>query len=141
MSCRISKISYSIDEVKLMTKVKRYKRRWKEQRHYSEYLKCKLAKRAMQVRELKERLSDYENNGWANDLHMRIAELESQCRWIPVSEYPEDDCGKRRYLLRNVYNNLYPINTDTAGWNWAVISIGYITHYLILPEFPESEER
>ena len=44
---------YTIDEVKLMTKVERYKRRWKEQRNYSEYLKCKLAKKAMQVQELK----------------------------------------------------------------------------------------
>jgi len=69
MSCRISKISYSIDEVKLMTKVKRYKRRWKEQRHYSEYLKCKLTKKALQVQELKA-----ENAA----LHARIAELEAE---------------------------------------------------------------
>jgi len=49
----MNETNYSIDEVKLMTKVKRYKRRWKEQRHYSEYLECKLAKKATQVQELK----------------------------------------------------------------------------------------
>jgi chromosome condensin MukBEF ATPase and DNA-binding subunit MukB len=59
---------YSIDEIKLMAKVKRYKRRWKEQRNYSEYLKCKLAKKSLQVQELKA-----ENAA----LHARIAELET----------------------------------------------------------------
>lgn len=50
---------YSIDEVKLMAKVKRYKRRWKEQRNYSEYLKCKLAKKATQVRKLKAKSANW----------------------------------------------------------------------------------
>ena len=50
---------YSIDEVKLITKVKRYKRRWKEQRHYSEYLKRKLAKKALQVRKLKAKSANW----------------------------------------------------------------------------------
>jgi hypothetical protein len=77
---------YTIDEVKLMTKVKRYKRRWKEQRHYSEYLKCKLAKKAMQVQKLKEQVKTLQaiKSGWNvlddiesenTALRIRIAEL------------------------------------------------------------------
>ena len=49
-------IGYGIDETKLMLKLKRCKRRLKEQRHYSEYLKCKLAKKALQNQELKEKI-------------------------------------------------------------------------------------
>lgn len=101
MSCRISKISYSIDEVKLMTKVKRYKRRWKEQRHYSEYLKCKLAKRAMQVQELKEQVKTLQaiKSGWNvlddiesenGALRARNAELETMAgRLVEVIEFGE----------------------------------------------------
>ena len=65
----MNETNYSIDEVKLMAKVKRYKRRWKELRNYSEYLKCKLTKKALQVQELKA-----ENAA----LHARIAELEAE---------------------------------------------------------------
>lgn len=68
-------MDYSIDETKLMMKLKRYKRRWKEQRHYSEYLKCKLAKKAMQVHELKSQLAEWENNGWEADKDAEIARL------------------------------------------------------------------
>lgn len=80
---------YTIDEVKLMTKVERYKRRWKEQRNYSEYLKCKLAKKAMQVQELKAEAAKWHdtalqlsaNRGAAgyeiDSLKLRIAELET----------------------------------------------------------------
>ncbi len=85
----MNETDYSIDEVKLMAKVKRYKRRWKEQRHYSEYLKCKLAKKAMQVQELKAEAAKWHdtalqlsaNRGAAgyeiDSLKLRIAELET----------------------------------------------------------------
>jgi len=84
----MSKTDYSIDEVKLMTKVKRYERRWKEQRHYSEYLKCKLAKKAMQVQELKVQVKTLQaiKSGWNvlddiesenTALRIRITELET----------------------------------------------------------------
>jgi len=72
---RNCEMDYSIDETKLMMKLKRYKRRWKEQRHYSEYLKCKLAKKAMQVHELKSQLAEWENNGWEADKDAEIARL------------------------------------------------------------------
>ena len=49
----MSETNYSIDEVKLMAKVERYKRRRKELRNYSEYLERALTINAMQVQELK----------------------------------------------------------------------------------------
>ena len=79
---------YTIDEVKLMTKVERYKRRWKEQRHYSEYLKCKLAKKALLVQELKAEAAKWRDTALQlsancgalgaeiDSLKARIAELE-----------------------------------------------------------------
>jgi hypothetical protein len=68
-------ISYSIDETKLMIKLERYKRRWKEQRHYSEYLKCKLAKKALQNYKLKERL--WKNNCGMADRDAEIKRLNA----------------------------------------------------------------
>jgi len=75
----MNETNYSIDEVKLMAKVKRYKRRWKEQRNYSEYLKCKLAKKALQVQKLKEQVKTLQaiKSGWdvLDDLESENAAL------------------------------------------------------------------
>ena len=79
---------YSIDEVKLMAKVKRYKRRWKEQRNYSEYLKCKLAKKALQVQKLKEQVKTLQaiKSGWAvlDDLELENSRLQEHANNLSV---------------------------------------------------------
>ena len=84
----MNETDYSIDEVKLMAKVKRYKRRWKEQRHYSEYLKCKLAKKAMQVQKLKEQVKTLQaiKSGWEvlDDLELENSRLQEHANNLSV---------------------------------------------------------
>jgi len=64
-------------------KLKRCKLRLKEQRHYAEYLKCKLAKKAMQNQKLKERL-------WKNNCGM--ADRDAEIRRLT------DELTSRNYL-------------------------------------------
>ena len=46
------------------------------------------------IAELEYHLDDWTNNGWAEDYKSRIAELEGERMWIPVSErLPEIDDG------------------------------------------------
>ncbi len=123
----MNETNYSIDEVKLMAKVKRYKRRWKELRNYSEYLKCKLAKKALQVQELKA-----ENAA----LHARIVELESERRWIPVSENP---AVSGIYLVQNIYDDIYPVKFDAKTETWELQNYDTIIHWTNIPELPEVE--
>ncbi len=63
--------------------MKRCKLRLKEQRHYAEYLKCKLAKKAMQNQKLKERL-------WKNNCGM--ADRDAEIRRLT------DELTSRNYL-------------------------------------------
>lgn len=63
--------------------LKRCKLRLKEQRHYAEYLKCKLAKKAMQNQKLKERL-------WKNNCGM--ADRDAEIRRLT------DELTSRNYL-------------------------------------------
>ena len=84
----MNETDYSIDEVKLMAKVKRYKRRWKEQRNYSEYLKCKLAKKALQVQKLKEQVKTLQaiKSGWEvlDDLELENSRLQEHANNLSV---------------------------------------------------------
>jgi len=66
-----------------MMELKRCKLRLKEQRHYAEYLKCKLAKKAMQNQKLKERL-------WKNNCGM--ADRDAEIRRLT------DELTSRNYL-------------------------------------------
>ena len=145
----MSETDYSIDEVKLMTKVDRYKRRWKEQRHYNEHLKCKLAKKAMQVRELKEEVKTLQaiKSGWNvlddiesenTALRIRIAELEAERRWRDSEvELPAEDTDG---------NALLAIHRHSGEWVRAPFGIEFsdefvrhYSHWMYAPEPPVSE--
>ena len=63
----------------------------------------------------------------------RIAELEAERRWIPVSEPPKVS-GK--YLLLNIYDDVYPCDFIAETEMWVLPDYDTITHWMPLPELP-----
>ena len=64
-------------------------------------------------------------------LQARIAELEAAQRWIPVSEPPKVS-GK--YLLLNIYDDVYPCDFIAGTEIWVLPDYDTITHWMPLPE-------
>ena len=67
----------------------------------------------------------------------RIAELEAAQRWIPVSEPPKVS-GK--YLLLNIYDDVYPCDFIAGTEIWVLPDYDTITHWMPLPKLPEVQE-
>ena len=67
----------------------------------------------------------------------RIAELEAAQRWIPVSEPPKVS-GK--YLLLNIYDDVYPCDFIAGTEIWVLPDYDTITHWMPLPQPPEVQE-
>ena len=108
-------------------------------------------------------LSDWQADGLfrtdcINKLEARIAELEAGLisagkqqglylqelmdlraaqRWIPVSEKPKVD---GRYLLRNIYDDIYPAKFVAESESWMLGRYDTITHWMPLPTPPEVQE-
>jgi BMFP domain-containing protein YqiC len=70
-------------------------------------------------------------------LQQRIAELEAAQRWIPVSEPPKVS-GK--YLLLNIYDDVYPCDFIAGTEIWVLPDYDTITHWMPLPKLPEVQE-
>ena len=70
-------------------------------------------------------------------LNARIAELEAAQRWIPVSEPPKVS-GK--YLLLNIYDDVYPCDFIAGTEIWVLPDYDTITHWMPLPTPPEGKE-
>jgi hypothetical protein len=70
-------------------------------------------------------------------LQQRIAELEAAQRWIPVSEPPKVS-GK--YLLLNIYDDVYPCDFIAGTEIWVLPDYDTITHWMPLPQPPEVQE-
>ena len=70
-------------------------------------------------------------------LRSRIAELEAAQRWIPVSEPPKVS-GK--YLLLNIYDDVYPCDFIAGTEIWVLPDYDTITHWMLLPTPPEVQE-
>ena len=68
------------------------------------------------------------------ELREYIDELEEKQRWIPVSEKPKVD---GRYLLRNIYDDIYPAKFVAESESWMLGRYDSITHWMPLPEPPE----
>ena len=73
----------------------------------------------------------------ASALLSRIAELEAAQRWIPVSEPPKVS-GK--YLLLNIYDDVYPCDFIAGTEIWVLPDYDTITHWMPLPTPPEGKE-
>ena len=70
-------------------------------------------------------------------LTTRIAELEEERRWMPVSEPPKVS-GK--YLLLNIYDDVYPCDFIAGTEMWVLPDYDTITHWMPLPKPPEVQE-
>jgi len=79
-------------------------------------------------------LAIWQNRPLEDALHTRIAELEAAQRWIPVSEPPKVS-GK--YLLLNIYDDVYPCDFIAESESWILGRYDSITHWMPLPESPE----
>lgn len=71
------------------------------------------------------------------DLTARIAELEEERRWMPVSEPPKVS-GK--YLLLNIYDDVYPCDFIAGTEIWVLPDYDTVTHWMPLPKLPEVQE-
>ena len=67
----------------------------------------------------------------------RIAELEEERRWMPVSEPPKVS-GK--YLLLNIYDDVYPCDFIAGTEIWVLPDYDTVTHWMPLPQLPEVRE-
>lgn len=81
---------------------------------------------------------DWNNRPIENALRARIAELEAKQRWIPVSEPPKVS-GK--YLLLNIYDDVYPCDFIAGTEIWVLPDYDTITHWMPLPEPPEEYQN
>ena len=72
-----------------------------------------------------------------NNLEEYIAELEDAQRWVPVSEPPKVS-GK--YLLLNIYDDVYPCDFIAGTEIWVLPDYDTITHWMPLPQSPEVQE-
>jgi len=70
------------------------------------------------------------------DLKSRIAELESERRWIPVDENP---AVSGIYLVQNIYDDIYPVKFDAKTETWELQNYDTIIHWTNIPELPEVE--
>ena len=66
-------------------------------------------------------------------LNARIAELEAERRWIPVSEPPK---VSGEYLLLNIYDDVYPCDFIAGTEIWVLPDYDTVTHWMPLPEPP-----
>ena len=69
------------------------------------------------------------------ELRAHIDGLEP--RWIPVSEPPKVS-GK--YLLLNIYDDVYPCDFIAGTEIWVLPDYDTITHWMPLPQSPEVQE-
>ena len=67
----------------------------------------------------------------------RIAELEAERRWIPVSEPPKVDGS---YLLRTVFDEVYSSDFIAKTETWVLRDYDSVTHWMPLPKLPEVQE-
>lgn len=67
-------------------------------------------------------------------LKSRIAELEAAQRWAPLEDPPKFD---GRYLLRNIYGDVYSSKYVVKTETWVVHDFAMFTHWMPLPELPE----
>ena len=66
-----------------------------------------------------------------------LMDLRAAQRWIPVSEKPKVD---GRYLLRNIYDDIYPAKFVAESESWMLGRYDTITHWMPLPTPPEVQE-
>jgi hypothetical protein len=71
-------------------------------------------------------------------MHTRIAELESAQRWAPLEDPPKFD---GRYLLRNIYGDVYSSKYVVKTETWVVHDFAMFTHWMPLPSAPENEDE
>lgn len=74
---------------------------------------------------------------YVKGLVARIAELEEERRWMPVSEPPKVS-GK--YLLLNIYDDVYPCDFIAGTEIWVLPDYDTVTHWMPLPTPPEVQE-
>lgn len=71
-------------------------------------------------------------------LEAEVEALKAERRWIPVSEPPKID---GRYLLRNIYGDVYSSKYVVKTETWVVHDFAMFTHWMPLPLPPEGRER
>lgn len=71
-------------------------------------------------------------------LETYIAELEAEQRWAPLEDPPKFD---GRYLLRNIYGDVYSSKYVVKTETWVVHDFAMFTHWMPLPSAPESEDE
>ena len=72
-----------------------------------------------------------------SELKAYVGELEAERRWVPVSEPPKVS-GK--YLLLNIYDDVYPCDFIAGTEIWVLPDYDTITHWMPLPKLPEVQE-
>lgn len=81
---------------------------------------------------------DWQSRPIEDALRKRIAVLESAQRWAPLEDPPKFD---GRYLLRNIYGDVYSSKYVVKTETWVVHDFAMFTHWMPLPSAPESEDE
>jgi len=95
-----------------------------------------------ECKHLQQRIAELEwNNSELKDenaeLKQRVTEMESECRWIPVSERLPECGGEYLIFWQCKYGRGIEIDVFQSPHGWHDVDSDLHTHWMPLPELPE----